>query len=79
MGRTFPIGCSFELLELAPRHEGVVLAELVAELAVFPNASTWSARMRRPLLSLPDDDAKLIERELTELTRQPVGVLARYM
>lgn len=79
MGRTFPIGCNFELLELAPRHEGVVLADLVAELAVFPNTSTWSARMRRPLLSLPDDDPQLIERELTELTRPPVEVLATYM
>ena len=78
MGRSFPLGCTFDLLALAPRHEGVVLAELVARLAVFPNKAAWSATMRRPLLSLPANDAALIERRLAPLAQNPAQILSTY-
>ncbi|CAN5847571.1 hypothetical protein BH20GEM1_BH20GEM1_10210 [soil metagenome] len=49
---------------LAPRHEGVELAPLVERLDVFPEARSWSARMRRALVPLGARDAALLEREL---------------
>jgi hypothetical protein len=79
MGREFHLGCTFDLLALAPRHEGVVLAELVARLAVFPNKRAWSARMRRPLLSLPTPDANLIERKLDQFVQHPRETLDGYL
>ena len=79
MGREFVLGCRFALLALAPRRAGVVLSELVSELAVFPNKEAWSARMRRPLLSLPVEDARLIEQQLAPLLHRPSATLAEYI
>ena len=79
MDREFKLGCTFELVALAPRPEGVVLADLVPRLRAFPNKRAWSARMRRPLLTLPPQDAALIERELRPLVvREPAAVVSSY-
>jgi hypothetical protein len=78
MDREFGLACTFDLVALAPRHEGVVLADLVPRLDAFPIKSAWSARMRRPLLTLPHKDAALIERELARLVREPSSTVASY-
>lgn len=78
MDREFTLGCTFELVALAPRPEGVVLADLVPRLRAFPNKRAWSARMRRPLLALPTQDAALIERELGPLLGEPAAVVSTY-
>jgi hypothetical protein len=78
MDREFGLGCTFDLVALAPRHEGVVLADLVPRLNAFPIKSAWSTRMRRPLLPLPPKDAALIDRELARLVREPSSTLSSY-
>jgi hypothetical protein len=78
MDREFPLACTFDLVALAPRPEGVVLADLVPSLDAFPIKSAWSARMRRPLLTLPPSDAALIKQELADLVREPSSAVATY-
>lgn len=78
MGREFVLGCTFDLIGLAPRHEGVVLADLVPRLDAFPIKDAWAARMRRPLLTLPPHDAALLEQELARLIREPSSTVASY-
>jgi hypothetical protein len=36
--------------------------------ATFPDAQTWSVRMRRALVPLAANDARLIEREVLRIT-----------
>jgi hypothetical protein len=71
-GRVFSYACDIELRSLAPFREGVVLADLVRRLEVFPDQRSWSARMRRPLLALSARDARLIAKEVAPIAR-PVG------
>lgn len=78
MNREFGLGCTFDLVALAPRHEGVVLADLVPRLDAFPIKRAWSARMRRPLLTLPPKDAALIEHELARVVSEPTTTVATY-
>jgi hypothetical protein len=68
-----------EVAGIARLHQGVVLADLVPELEVFPDERSWSARLRQPLVRLPPSDARLIERRLAPLTRSLVEVLDDYM
>jgi hypothetical protein len=67
--REFSYACDIELDSLAPFRKGVILADLVPRLEVFPDERSWSARMRRPLLVLPAKDARLIAKELAPLAR----------
>jgi hypothetical protein len=67
--RQFTYACDIELKSLAPFREGVVLAEYVPRLEVFPDQRSWSARMRRPLLPMTPKDALLISKELAPVTR----------
>jgi hypothetical protein len=78
MGREFWLACTFDLLALAPRDDGVVLADLVPRLAAFPIKRAWSTRMRRPLLTLPPKDAALIDRKLAGLVREPDSTQCTY-
>jgi hypothetical protein len=50
--REFAYTCDLELESLAPFRQGVVIANLVSDLKTFPDASTWSFKLRRPLLLL---------------------------
>ena len=77
-GREFSSGCKFELTSLAPFGSGVALTEHVHELAVFPDPASWSAWLRRPLLRLPFDDARLLLRELKPLAGPPSAALRSY-
>ncbi|MFF4716085.1 hypothetical protein ACFY2V_32535 [Streptomyces eurythermus] len=65
--RQFTLGCSLRVEGLAPVREGVVLADLVPRLEVFPDERSWSVRMRRASLPLPPADAELLTRELRPL------------
>lgn len=78
-GRSFELGCDLEVLCLTPLRKGVELAPLVPRLGVFPDPQTWSASMRRPLLALPEPDARLIGRRLREVAVSPAGVRQEYV
>lgn len=62
--RTFGLGCQLAVMTLAPYPQGVELAPLVPDLDVFPRKSGWPTRIRRPLVRLPEQDAKLLRRRL---------------
>ncbi|MCX5267445.1 hypothetical protein [Streptomyces sp. NBC_00199] len=59
-GRVFESGCELDVRTLTPYLTGVELAPLVERLAAFPAKSSWSIRLRRPLLELPVEDAELL-------------------
>jgi hypothetical protein len=66
-GHKYTVGVDLQIERLAPRRDGVELAPLVGRLRAFPDPRSWSARMRRALVPLPDKDASLLERELAKL------------
>jgi hypothetical protein len=68
-GQRFTHDCQIDLKSLAPFREGVVIADLVDQLEVFPDPRTWSFHLRRPLLALPEPDVTLIARELRRVAR----------
>jgi hypothetical protein len=76
--REFSSACDIELKSLAPFREGVVLADLVARLEVFPDERSWSARLRRPLLAIPRKDAGLIAKELALVACPVEETIDRY-
>lgn len=65
--REYPMGIKIAIRSLAPKGEGVELAPLVPTLESFPDASSWSARMRRPLVPLSENDAARLDRELRKI------------
>lgn len=67
--REFSHTCDIQLKSLAPFRDGVMLTDLVPKLDVFPDARSWSARMRRPLLKLPPNDARLLLARLASIAR----------
>ncbi|WP_075738476.1 hypothetical protein [Streptomyces acidiscabies] len=62
--RGFTEGCRLEVAGLARFREGLVLRDLVPRLTVFPDPATWSVRLRRASLTLPEADAALVRAEL---------------
>ncbi|MFE2269825.1 hypothetical protein ACFXB4_11340 [Streptomyces lavendulae] len=74
--RRFTEGCRLRIHGLTPFREGVVLRDLVDDLQVFPEPRTWSVRMRRASLKLPEADAALLNRELQPLLK-PYGEIVR--
>ncbi|MGQ0467690.1 MAG: hypothetical protein ACT4QG_20525 [Sporichthyaceae bacterium] len=77
--RTFPQGCGISVTGLVAMRDGVVLADHVARLAAFPNPKSWAVRLRRPLLRLPDGDARFLTREVEPMLRPRVDVLEPYL
>ena len=77
-GRTFPLACDLRLVSLAPWGEGVELAPLVDRLRVFPDKTAWTAWMRRPLLKLPDQDARVLVRALRKVAGPPSLAVESY-
>ena len=75
----FTHDCQIDLKSLAPFREGVVIADLVDQLDVFPDSRTWSFRLRRPLLALPKPDVALIDRELRHVARPVEETLGDYL
>jgi hypothetical protein len=78
-GRSFTSACRLKLEGVAALREGVELAPLVPQLSVFPDPATWSAHMRRPFLSLPPSDFRLLERMVRPLLQNPRDVLDDYV
>jgi hypothetical protein len=77
--REFAYACDIGLKSLAPFRDGVVLADLVPRLEVFPDERSWSVRLRRPLLALTAKDARLIDKELVPLTRPVEETVDEYV
>jgi hypothetical protein len=63
--KEFTHGFTFEFDTLAAPRQGIALAELVPQLSTFSNKQGWGMLLRRPLLSLTPEDARLIRRRLT--------------
>ncbi|GAA4192443.1 hypothetical protein [Microbispora amethystogenes] len=78
-GREFTRGCGIALRSLAPYLTGVELAPLVPRLEAFPDARSWSIRLRRPLLELGAPDAALLAHALDGVTREPASVIPDYL
>jgi hypothetical protein len=77
--RWFTAGCDLKLVGLTPMRTGLELAPLISRLEVFPSAGTkWAAKLRQPLVELPETDAALISQELQPLLRTPERVLGQY-
>lgn len=69
-GREFPYLVELVIASLAPLREGLELASLVPLLErTFPDAKTWSVRMRRALVPLDQQDAAEVGRRLRRHVR----------
>lgn len=78
-GREFPHVVELEIATLAPLREGLELAPLVPLLnQTFPDARTWSARMRRALVSVDPSDAAELERRMKSSVRPYQEALPSY-
>ena len=77
--RRYTSGCALEIQGVAALHEGVELSPLVAELHVFPDAGTWGAQLRRPLVPLDEHDASLLKRYLNILLAPLDSHLTAYL
>ncbi|MGW1809157.1 hypothetical protein [Streptomyces sp. NPDC002078] len=76
--RHFTEGCDLAIHGLAPFREGVALREHVHRLSVFPDPKSWSVRMRRPSLPLPEADADLLRSELRPLLKPYAETVEAY-
>ncbi|MDO8147498.1 hypothetical protein Q6350_03550 [Isoptericola sp. b515] len=66
--REFPWGCDLEIGPVAPFGHGVELAPLVGRLEAFSSLGTsWSIRLRRPLVPLSPADAATVREELDDV------------
>ncbi|MBL6276084.1 hypothetical protein JMF97_07915 [Micromonospora fiedleri] len=77
-GRTFVSGCDLRIEALAPYPGGLELQPLVAQLAAFPKPQTWSIYLRRALLTLPTQDAQLLDTLLTPIAKPRTEALSTY-
>jgi hypothetical protein len=68
VGRDFPHVVDLEIETVAPPRGGLELAPLIPLLKrTFPDPTSWSARMRRALVTVDDQDAAELERRLKGL------------
>jgi hypothetical protein len=79
MRQEFTHDCQIMLKSLAPFGQGVVIADLVDQLEIFPDRRNWSFRLRRPLLRLPPPDATLIAREVRQVVRPVEETIDHYV
>jgi hypothetical protein len=79
LGRTFTHGFRFELEALAPPRLGVEIAGLVPQLSSFPNKAGWAVSLRRPLMTLTPEDARLIRRRLKADLGEMADAMRRYV
>jgi hypothetical protein len=77
-GRSFWSHCSLTFDGVVPYPDGVELQPLVPRLAAFPKPEAWSIYLRRPLLSLPQADADLIEAQLRPKLSRWKSAVATY-
>jgi hypothetical protein len=77
--RSFPIGCSLNILSLAAYGTGVELAKYVALVHAFPNPSAWRFYLRRTLVPIDDHDLNLLLEVLADIAVSPGEVLPEYV
>jgi hypothetical protein len=77
-GMTFHSGCRLRVEGVIPYPGGVELQPLVSRLAVFPKPHAWSVYLRRALVTLPDQDAKLLDQHVTPLLAPRESALPGY-
>lgn len=77
-GREFELEVPLRIDQVAPYPSGVVLADHVDEMDLFPNKRAWSARLRTSVLRLTSHDAAILDRELRPLVRSLQPELAAY-
>jgi hypothetical protein len=78
-GRQFATACDLLIEGLTPFRTGLELAPLVPSLRVFPKPAAWSGRLRRTLLELPEDDARMLTRRVVPLLLAPGSVRGTYL
>jgi hypothetical protein len=78
LGRTFPWIIHLAVGRLAPLRQGLPLAPLVASLDAFPDAATWSVRLRQPLLRLSPLDTDLLSSQVKPHVRPLAEVRGDY-
>jgi hypothetical protein len=78
-GRIFTVGCQLRIPRVAPLRTGVELAPLVPHLGSFPDAATWSARMRQTLVPLVEADVPIITELLAPILQSRSEVLDDYL
>jgi len=76
--RSFPIGCSLQILTAAPARQGVELGPLVGRLSAFRETEHWSVYLRTALVPLNQADAALLRRHLRNVTGTVGDVLPGY-
>jgi hypothetical protein len=72
-------GCMLDIQGVAPLRDGVELGPLVPQLHAFPDARTWSVRLRRPLVRLDEHDAVVLKRKLNLLLKPLLSQLDAYI
>jgi len=77
--RSFPRGCDLRIDSLAPWGTGPELGPLAPRLAAFPKPEAWSAYLRRPLVPLTPDDARLLAVELAAVAGPRTDNLPGYL
>jgi hypothetical protein len=75
--RTFPLGCTIELVCLAPRSSAPDFLKLVPRLNAFKGS--WYLRLRSAPVPLNDHDYRVISDELARTALEPAGVLTEYV
>ncbi|WP_186356372.1 hypothetical protein [Streptomonospora sp. PA3] len=76
--REFPLRCPLLITEVAPFGSGVVLAEHVEHLHVFPDPRSWSVRLRRSPVALDDHDHRYVADRLQHCTRPLAEAIEDY-
>jgi hypothetical protein len=73
-GHVVPLSVS----SIAPFGSGVPLAACVDRLELFPDPRSWTGRIRRTVVGLPQHDADFLARELDLIASSPSEVLQQY-
>jgi hypothetical protein len=69
---------NFSLQGLAPLGEGVALSAHLDSLELFPDPRTWTSRIRRTVVPLPERDASFLSSLLAPVATEPIRVLEGY-
>jgi hypothetical protein len=77
--RDFRLGFGVRIEGVATPHDGVELGPLAGRLDAQPDPATWSVRLRRTLVPLPDRDADLLVGLLSPKLRRRAEVLPDYL
>jgi hypothetical protein len=77
--RRYTSGCALDIQGVAPLRDGVELSPLVPQLQAFPDARTWSVRLRQPLVRLGRHDVAVLKPKLCPLLKSLHSELDAYI